>query len=493
MEQDVVDGDALELGVLGVGLGGVGVGAKPPSLQVPPGMPRTSAASARDGVTQRFVTARDRELKEAREASDLAAMLSTLRAQRKTMNEEIERRIQARRRPKSANLVARLDYRTSVKEALLRPVTAGATVGGVAADASSPKPKTGSSSSSSSSSGGLPPTLVTSAVAHSMTGVTLTVGGKAIALDFHARADAGPRSDADDDDDDIIDAALDPTEIVSRAASRAGSRPGSGIGIGRPMSPRGGAQLPSLRPGSGQGSRPVSATGRPRSRGPPPPTGPIQEPAHVVQVSSRLTTPIILTRAPAKTTGVAKSSRAKDRPSMAGWWETAGRGEALERQDAQAKAEAEAEAAAAAAASGGDPTSAVTPPIPLGPAGVPLVAESSIGPAPDVLSSIIALRAKIEAEDAYDVDRAAEALERIGVSGLPGLPAERLARALATVPASTSAAARAQAERPVTASSGFFGLGENPVAREKRLTALKNQLLAAAKKGGAGKGGGKKK
>jgi hypothetical protein len=56
---------------------------------------------------------------------------------------------------------------------------------------------------------------------------------------------------------------------------------------------------------------------------------------------------------------------------------------------------------------------------------------------------------------------------------------------------SAPAASAAQTARFVSASSGFYSLGDNPLARERLLAAQKQVLLDAAKKAAA-KGGKKK-
>jgi hypothetical protein len=224
------------------------------------------------------------------------------------------------------------------------------------------------------------------------------------------------------------------------------------------LSPAPPPHLPGSRPASAAGVRPASRGDAAGADG--------ADVRHVVKLAPRLQTAVVVPRPAPRPAGAAVAARAEE--------------------DAAAAA---AEAAAAAAAAAGAPAPPAAPRPPMGPAGVPLAPEASIPRPIDVLSSAPALREKMEAEDTYDIAATAAAFER---KGAPAPPASALARALLSGPGATPAAAAAQAERPVSASGVYFRLGENPVARERRLAALANQVLAAAKKGAGGAKKGKK-
>jgi hypothetical protein len=535
----------------------------------------SSSSSSRGGggvsvVSQRFVTAREKELVAEREAALLASQLHQIRASRRALGEDIERRIQMARRPKSANLATKVDYRQGVREGLQRPMTAGPSssssgggAGGLGGGADAvllpPLPMTASTVVPRKSYYGPSATslssMVTSAVPIGPTAVHVVVGGRPLTLEFPATAPpaggqtsrptsaASPRAlggrapsadgqgrpasagDSAPGDpmallaaDAAIELALDPAS-ASRPGSAAHtlSRPRSGRRRAvRP--PRSSSSSSSSRPGSassllpplhipssssdgfGSGAEDVGSAGEDGfdddggegeeddlglgfDLGP--------EDRHVVRMAPRLPVPILVTGKRPVTIGVPKGKKHADRPSMAGWWENEGRAQALERQDSDAKAAHEARTAADEAA-GKAPHASNT--VPLGPAGVPLLPEASIQPAANVVSAVPLLRSRMGAEAAYDVDATVKAFEALKIRG--GGPSRQVvARALLTGPEGTAAGTAAQAARPVSASSGFFGLGENPLMRKKRLAALALQTIAAAKKGAAAakKGGGGKK
>lgn len=427
--------------------------------------PHTSPATTQSSATlvqERYTTARDRELMEQREAADLAQTLQTWRVQRKLQNERIEKNIQLRRRPRSANLSTKVDYRSGIREALIRPSTVGSTLPTSTITNNTLRSKTDTTVPTVPGSMIITsPTLMDPNNNNNNTNtiISMNIGNKPLTLDFpspvwidHTATNAIH---------DAIGLPFDSSTTASRPgtsdpSNRTGSRPSSS----RPGS-RGILSMINLHgmenPGSNTNSNGIMDI----------------DPPHMVKLTPRLNIPIIITRPATVPIGTPKGNRHRNRPSMVGWWHTEGRNQAKEREQ-NAKLTDDSESSTVGKHAN----------VPIGPAGVPLVPEASIEPVPDLLNSMQQLRNQIDAEDDYDIEATTQAFEKKGVT----LPSLSLSHALKTSTASTSVVVRSQQERPVTASSGLFGLGENPVAREKRLAALKNQILAAAKKAGGGKG-----
>jgi len=495
------------------GFGGAGAGA-------------SAAEAAGDAAANaRWITARQRELAEERGAAQTDAALLAWRLLRKKQAEGIEHNIQMRRRPKSANLTAKVEYRRTVKDALLRPATASSGAAGAAG--------TGSGGSGGAGGGGgfggkarfdaglgLPawafpqtsgsraPTAAISAQRGAdANALEVAVAGRTLVLPFAPSAFADPELDAEAGGDlgglgGFGGGDPGPLALSRPTSAAAGGRPGSGGG-GRPSSS-------GSRRGGGGGGASASASASAAGLDAEDATA-----QHQVRLSLRLPTPLVVTASlggglgatsrpatasgrpglpplrPATSNGRNNaSSRRADRPSAGVWWNAAGRAEAMDKQEAAARAEAEAEAAAAVAAAGGAESPTRGPP--PGPAGVPLLPETSIPAALDVLAALPALRAVAEREDAYDVESTVAALARAAAAAAADAALRaRVQRALASGGAAPVAAGL-QAARPVTATSGFFGLGANPLARERLLAAQRGVLLEAAKKAAAAKAKGAK-
>lgn len=451
----------------------------------------------------RWKTAKERELVEERQAAEVNAALTSWRAQQLLLSEGIEARIQGRRRPRSTNMVAKVEHRQGVTDALVRPTVlaspTAAAPGPAAAPASPSKPSTSPSISRSAGAAPLPVLTRPTSVLTGPSSVAVSLpGGRHVSLDFPAppaghrdpRMGLGRRPDYLDDDTGVgggsavIDALIgggDPVQLVS-------SRPGTAASTGRSTSPM---QMRSPRAAN------AAAGGDDAGDGP---TAP-----HQVKYTTRLPIPIIVTGAgmgaqqqqqharPATTGSMNRSRRHADRPSMAGWWSTTGKAEAAEREDAEVRAVTAAASsqpsAAAAAQSEADASGFVLPSTthqpPMGPAGVACLPEVSIQRPPPLLKALPALSQKMNEEQAYDVGATVTAFHKFGLAS--SIEAQKVARALVT--GLTPAGAAAQASRPMSASSGYFGLGENPVMRQRRLDMLRNQALAAGKgKGAGGKG-----
>jgi hypothetical protein len=189
------------------------------------------------------------------------------------------------------------------------------------------------------------------------------------------------------------------------------------------------------------------------------------------------------------------STKRADRPSSTVWWNNAGRQEAIDKISAEAAAALEAKAAA----NGADETPSKTINVPIGPAGFPLLPESSVPTSLNVIRFIPSLTAFAEKEREYDIENLAVALSNATLKDTENeeartneLEKQRLKARKALLSASAApAASAAQTARFVSASSGFYSLGDNPLARERLLAAQKQVLLDAAKKAAA-KGGKKK-
>lgn len=420
----------------------------------------SSSTTTTTNVQEKYATARDRELAEQREAADLASTLRTWRAQRKLQNEAIERNIQLRRRPRSANLNVRVDYRAGVREVLNRPNTVGSNPASSTTVPSLVRKDTITSPNNKVINNNLvihPPVLTPNDNNNNNSNsISMSIGNKALTLDFIPSTTTL--------DNDTLNAIHDAIGLPNLDSSRPGTSSSNPSGS-RPNSSRPGSRgiLSMISLHGMESTTPVNTN------------IPGIDPQHSVKLTSRLNIPIIVNKPASIPIGTPKGTHHRNRPSMVGWWNTEGRNQAKEREEQNNKNNED---------NNNTETNTKLANVPMGPAGVPLLPEASIEPIPDILNSMQQLRTQIDAEDDYDVDATLQAFEKKGIT----LPTLAVSQAIKTSTLPTSMISKAQQERPVTASSGFFGLGENPVAREKRLAALKNQVLAAAKKAGGGKG-----
>lgn len=451
--------------------------------------PQTASATSIDEpVNKRWVTARQRELAEERREAETELLMNAWRAQRKKVTETIEHSIQLKRRPRSANLTARVDYRRSIKDSLQRPVTA--TAGGVGVSAT-PRPRYDTGL-------GMPlwafgksaanPNISVSMPEPNSNSMQVNLPGRVLTLDFPSAAFEGQS-------DKFL---LSHDESI-REEGRSGA-----------LTPQAGSS------GSRPSSRPPSSTSEAVEIS--------SDAQHTVNLTRRLATPLVVSSLPAvngvlpvsrPTTArvrqgvpsyippsrpstsngrVNASSKRADRPSSTIWWNNSGRQEALDKISAEAAAAAEAKASAAGAEDMQTKVSA-----PIGPAGFPLVPESSVPSSLNVIRFIPSLSSVADKEREYDVENLAVALSNATLkeadsdeTRIQELEKQRVKARKALLSASSApAAAQAQSSRFVAASSGFFSLGDNPLARERLLAAQKQVLYDNAKKAAA-KGGKKK-
>lgn len=451
--------------------------------------PQTASATSIDEpVNKKWLTARQREQAEERREAETELLMSAWRAQRKKVTETIEHSIQLKRRPRSANLTARVDYRRTIKDSLQRPVTSSGGVGGAASAAPRPRYDTGLGMplwAFGKNTANANPTISVSLPEPNSSSLQVNLPGRVLTLDF-------PSTSFEGQSDQSLLEGLDEH--------------------------RSGTLTPHIVNGSRPSSRPPSSSSMLEE------SDVLADSQHVVSLTKRLATPLVVSSLPVVTGSmpvsrpttarvrlgvpsyipptrpatsngrVNASLKRADRPSSTVWWNNAGRQEALDKMSAEAVAAAETKAADSATDDVSLKISA-----PIGPAGFPLLPESSIPSSVNVIRFIPSLSAVADKEREYDVENLAAALSNTSLKDsdsdearIKELEKQRVkARRALSSASSAPAAAAAQSSRFVAASSGFFSLGDNPLARERLLAAQKQVLFDNAKK--AAMKGGKKK
>lgn len=455
--------------------------------------PQTASTTSLDEpVNKRWVTARQRELAEERREAETELLMNAWRAQRKKVTETIEHSIQLKRRPRSANLTAKVDYRRTIKDSLQRPVTAnGGNVGG-ASITIRPRYDTGLGMPSwafGKNASNVNPTISVTLPEPNSSSMQVHLPGRTLTLDFPAASFDGNTDLSSARQVDNLEDDQSGVMIPQAASGSNGSRPPS-----RPASSSSDAME------SVDTQHTVSLTKR---LGTPlivsslpvvPGSSPISRPT-TARVRQGVPSYIPPSRPSTSNGRVNASAKRADRPSSTVWWNNAGRQEAIDKISAETAAALEAKAAA----NGADETPSKTISAPIGPAGFPLLPESSVPTSLNVIRFIPSLTAFAEKEREYDVENLAVALSNATLKDTENeeartneLEKQRLKARKALLSASSApAASAAQTARFVSASSGFFSLGDNPLARERLLAAQKQVLSDAAKKAAA-KGGKKK-